>query len=554
MSTPIFRLPPELLDLILAEFCVHCQNRHEAPQAYLCGDQQQPDQPSWYSLNCHALFQVCLTSRSLLGPAQAVLYHDIMHGYGDSWCTTRFTWDRRLTSFVRTISHRPDLASRVRRGHIDPKLVFFVQPLDCDEALQLAASRLSVGPENIGTTAEIEPECARWNWSTWNQLTFVAPEIFWGLVHVLLLQLSQLQHLSYKSTSRDFLHQRSLVPPTAFRSLSGPSLKTVSAAFEGEYPHWLLEGNVFSNIMGKISLGDLETVNLYMVDIYDGRMEKYPSPSWASVKNLHITKSKYSKAAISALLSSIERLEKFTYEAAPPAREGRNISSNAGSSFLKPHEAIDCLWKFAHSLRNLHLDFEVYKHSRLPSGRIEVGLMSPVTDFGNLEHFLINVGAICSSVDPVDPVFGDRRLLVNLLPRSLQSLEIPGNILSFGSRLVGGLRGLAEAIAGGQFPCLKRITCDDVVPKHEYDALLIPQAFIALRVEFTFSSWPLSKPARNVNGKTFGLVAWVPSVRIGHLMRMEMNYFNTIQKDSRHVVGAVAKVRERNFYPYNIML
>lgn len=498
MSTPIFRLPPELLDLILAEFCVHCQVRHEAPQAYLCGDQQQPDQPSWYSLNCDALFQICLTSRRLLGPAQAVLYHDFMYGYGDSWRTTRFTWDRRLASFMRTISHRPDLASKVRRVHIDPKLLFFVQSPECDEALQLAASSLSVGPENIGITAETEPESARWSWYTWKQLTFVAPHIAWSLVHVLLLQLPQLRHLSYKSSDHHICYRWSPVLPAAFRSLSGPSLKTVSTAYEGNYICRFKYGEwtTFSKVIGRISVGDLETVNLHMVDIRVAQVAEYPSTSWASVKSLHITKSRSSKEAISALLSSIERLEKFTYEARPET-EAIDINFDASSSLLQPHEAIDCLRKFSHSLRSLHLDFKVYQNPRFSSSGIEVGLVSPVIGLDNLEHFLINVGAICNSVDPVDPVFGDRRLLVNLLPRSLQSLEMPGNLLLFGSRLVSGLHGLVEAIAGGQFPRLRRVTCDQVIPKHKYDELLIPRAFRTLGVEFTLSSWPLSKPAGN---------------------------------------------------------
>lgn len=492
MSTPIFRLPPELLDLILAEFCVHCQDRHEAPQAYLHRDQQQPDQPSWYSLNCDALFQVCLTSRRLLGPAQAVLYHDFMHGYGDSWRTTRFTWDRRLTSFMRTISHRPDLASRVRCVYIDAKLMFFVQSPECDEALQLAASSLSVGPGDIGVTAETELECRRWNDYTWKKLSFVASEIAWDLVHVLLLQLPQLQHFSYKGSNLNLDCWQDRVTPAAFRSLSGPSLKTVSAAYTTEYPRPLetQERTIFSNVMGQVSVGDLETVNLHMADIHEALAAEYPSTSWASVKNFHVTKSRCSKAAISAFLTNVEGLEKFTYEAELSAREERSIGSDAGSSPLQPHEAIDCLRKFAHSLRNLHLDFGVYGSPAFYSSRTEMGFVSPVTDFENLEHFLINVGAICNSEDPPDPVNGDRRLLVNLLPWSLQSLEMPGNILFFGSRLVSGLHGLVEAIAGGQFPFFTRITCNEVVPKHEYDALLIPHAF-------TLSSWPSSKLTRN---------------------------------------------------------
>ncbi|KAL4871123.1 hypothetical protein BDV12DRAFT_194769 [Aspergillus spectabilis] len=50
-----------------------------------------------------------------------------MPGYGDSWRSDLYTWDGRLTSFMRTVARRRDLAATVKRIYVhslDPRAVF----------------------------------------------------------------------------------------------------------------------------------------------------------------------------------------------------------------------------------------------------------------------------------------------------------------------------------------------------------------------------------------------------------------------------------------------
>ncbi|KAL2126328.1 hypothetical protein VTI74DRAFT_1175 [Chaetomium olivicolor] len=66
---------------------------------------------------------MCLVSKRLTPVAQSILYHEFIPGYRDSWRSTRFSWYGRLTSFLRTIAVRPDLADGVKRIFVRPYLL-----------------------------------------------------------------------------------------------------------------------------------------------------------------------------------------------------------------------------------------------------------------------------------------------------------------------------------------------------------------------------------------------------------------------------------------------
>jgi hypothetical protein len=108
MSAAGANLPTATLPLIFNTFCLHCRDREKphsrAPDASLHGTEQHRGQRSWYSLNCHVLFSLCLVSRRFRNIAQAILYHQSIPGYRDSWRSTMYTWDGRLTSFMRTMA------------------------------------------------------------------------------------------------------------------------------------------------------------------------------------------------------------------------------------------------------------------------------------------------------------------------------------------------------------------------------------------------------------------------------------------------------------------
>ncbi|KAJ4321479.1 hypothetical protein N0V84_005281 [Fusarium piperis] len=126
-----------LLDICKC-FCVHCSDNSDRPLTFGTLQQheyqreqrqgsQDPNAPSWYSLNRHALFALSFTCRRFYAVAQEILYHEFILGHGDSWKSNKYSWDRRLTSFMRTMSRRRDLAARVQRVSIHPLLL---EPFD----------------------------------------------------------------------------------------------------------------------------------------------------------------------------------------------------------------------------------------------------------------------------------------------------------------------------------------------------------------------------------------------------------------------------------------
>lgn len=80
-------------------------------------------QPASYSEERHLLRTLCLVSRQLRQVVEPILYQEFMPGYGEPWCYNHYTWDRRLTAFMRTVAHRRDLAAHVRRIYIHPHLI-----------------------------------------------------------------------------------------------------------------------------------------------------------------------------------------------------------------------------------------------------------------------------------------------------------------------------------------------------------------------------------------------------------------------------------------------
>lgn len=124
----ITNLPAETLNSIFGHFCLHCcHGDKEGPDSYFRSSenrQQEAHERSWYLADYRQpLLSLCLVSRRLRDVAQQVLHHEFVLGYGDSWRSASFSWDRRLTSFLRTVGGRPDLAAVVRRVSLHPKLL-----------------------------------------------------------------------------------------------------------------------------------------------------------------------------------------------------------------------------------------------------------------------------------------------------------------------------------------------------------------------------------------------------------------------------------------------
>lgn len=81
-----------------------------------------------------------------------------MPGYSDSWRSNLYSWDGRLTSFMRSVARRRDLAALVKRIYVHPSLVdvYFQTPLgrrvekEARDVLRLAGLGLRIEePEQL---------------------------------------------------------------------------------------------------------------------------------------------------------------------------------------------------------------------------------------------------------------------------------------------------------------------------------------------------------------------------------------------------------------------
>jgi hypothetical protein len=66
---------------------------------------------------------LCLVSRHLRQVVEPILSQEFMLGHGEPRWYRHYTWDRRLTAFMRTVAHRRDPASLVKQIYIHPHLI-----------------------------------------------------------------------------------------------------------------------------------------------------------------------------------------------------------------------------------------------------------------------------------------------------------------------------------------------------------------------------------------------------------------------------------------------
>lgn len=126
-SVSLENLPLEILHVILGHLGVFTRRRPLSEPLFCLSNNYlvQPggQQPASYPKECHLLRTMCLVSRRLRQLVEPILYQEFMPGYGEPWWYNHYTWDRRLTDFMRTVAYRRDHASYVRRIYIHPHLM-----------------------------------------------------------------------------------------------------------------------------------------------------------------------------------------------------------------------------------------------------------------------------------------------------------------------------------------------------------------------------------------------------------------------------------------------
>lgn len=512
-------------------FCVHCSENSDRPLTFGTLQQheyrrvrqqgsQDPDAPSWYSLDRHALFALSLTCQGLYVVAQEILYHEFILGYGDSWKSKRYSWDRRLTSFMRTMSRRRDLAARVQRVSIHPLLLEpFDKPKDTTKPPRLMrapsigearmALKRSAAALGVDLAAVWKP---RW---TEDQLRLVFPcEDFLSaflnpnsknrrrlrealessqkdqghrvlaaeMVAMLIALLPNLEHLSLLE---DGTHWPQLgFPNPAFKALGVSNL-----------PLRVLDTEIPRRMVPVLATG-LEELNIHHCQQF------YGCPKMPALKILRVSYVDINKDYLDTLMSCCTgSLHTFVYETlGPDGTIDQNVNEHAKP---QPKDIIEHL-ETGHieTLQTLHLDMRVGYCGAGGSDQVNI------RHFSALRHVLLSSNMI----------FGwqgnenreeKSTLLANILPEAIETfcLVCPGPQRHTAS-IEAGLIGLANLKQRHpeRFPNLKSISVAALQP---FGNETMGPMMEAAGVSFCFERWPRSKPRTiGLSGKPGYIPDW----------------------------------------------
>ncbi|KAF7556947.1 hypothetical protein G7Z17_g1079 [Cylindrodendrum hubeiense] len=503
-------LPNETLILILSHFCLHCSGEHDQPydigtlqqhevQRQKRRSEQDQNAKSWYSLDRHSLFSLCLASRRLRDLAQPILYHEFILGYGDSWRSHKYSWEGRLTSFMRTMAQRRDLASHVSRASVHLRLL---QPVSTDEArsiLRTCADALGINISKAWSQRKSSMFANEWSspgfegflasffeghdvlqprvrasfarhfehpWSRGSR--WIAIE----LVAMLIAQLPNLEHLSIQHNFTWTNEQLEIgpFPPTALAALNVSRLSLKS-----------LDVDILATPIVELATG-LETLNLHLCAFPS------PMPPMPNLKVLRVIRVTLDENNLKKLLGSrTGGLRTFVYEAARDLPNKEDLSRR-GVFQLSLRHFVEYLHRHRDTLTSLHLDLRaenIWDHGQYTH------VKDSLRGFTVLKNLLLSSNAIPLPRRHEDEQY-DCRSLINLMPSSIVSLQLPHGDCYSHMSLEKELINLVELkkLQPGQFPKLQQIICDI---EHEFDDSTVANMCAAAGIDFEYGSWPRSR-------------------------------------------------------------
>ncbi|KAE8153223.1 hypothetical protein BDV25DRAFT_149886 [Aspergillus avenaceus] len=467
----------------------HCGEAHppEPPNAYIHCDRQESDQPSWYSLKLQPLLSLCLVSKRLLNIVQPILYHDFMPGYGDSWRSDIYAWDRRLTSFMRTVAHRRDLAALVKRIYIHPYLIqkfsgekgiMEYDPMWHRDIFKVvrAEERKSIGEDEAQDT--LRDVAHALGIQELQQLSVH------DLVTVLIRELPNLDRCSFQiGPYHEEIVRRAGLCATG---ISGLSIRTIDISLRATSLS-ATHGNLFdlgrcANTLLNASTS-LKTLNLHMCK---GISRRTPFPSLPNLESLRLTYSRLSERELEGLLGSCNSLRRFHYEATYCPFTGYNSSYDCSDHFQLSN-AVGYLARHRATLESLHFDLRCRGHSQ--DGPDHRAVFS-FKEFTSLKHIFLNLDEFHTRFWAGHPA-EDPELFVRLIPHSIESVHLAGRITDQLPRLEGSLLGLAEAVSRGRFPSLREVRWDR--NEKVNCELTVSAIFTDAGVSFAYASWPLTQ-------------------------------------------------------------
>ncbi|KAM5350677.1 hypothetical protein ACJ41O_007182 [Fusarium nematophilum] len=443
-------------------FCLHCQDAYNQswdtrPLQYQRREEQPPDAKSWYSLDRHALFSLSLVSRRFRDISQQVLYHEFVLGYGDSWISDLYSWNGRLASFMRTLSHRPDLARLVKVVYIH---TFLLRKRNDDDRLLLKEAARGLGLDLPDAWRRRAPGTSIygifeiWDWPGVYKAFLLdyldegggldarqrrklseaftqgpMPGNRWVNAELATLLIALVPNVEHISVQGDNLWPTWGFPESAFSALNISNLAAVKT----------LDLGVCGNPLIKLAAG-LETLNLH--EYAPGS----PIPPMPRLKTLRVTKGSLDGNNLQELVFACTGgLRVFEYEA---EHRGRSLPFTTRPHF-QPSEAIGCLARHSDTLEVLHLDLTKQGH--------QVRRINPylhLKEFTALKHLFLNGSTVFDDLSRETESRPNSQVLIRLLPTSIVSLSITRN--RHGNSLNRALVALAE-VTSREFPSLKWI-------------------------------------------------------------------------------------------------
>lgn len=502
-SPTLVNLPTETLTLIFNTFCLHCSGEHRQP----CGmgtlpqhqqqrqiqqqrKEQEPDTNSWYSFDRRPLWSLCLVSKRIQDVAQPILYHEFVLGYGDSWRSEAYAWHGRLTSFVRTMASRRDLAGCVKIVSIQSLLLDGIQQDEARIALMESADVLGINlveawekrkpdrsvlkfPSFLRAFLREEAQLSVYSR---NRLAnaFRYPQspghrtIGYELVAMLLAQLPNLDRLSFQ----DPFTEKSFLSPFPLPALSALNISSL--------PFKTLDLGIPALPILELATG-LETLNIQKCDFPS------PIPPLPNLKFIRITNLDLSGNHLRNLLSSCTGgLRTFVYEAVIEEWRGKEGRLRDGNNHFRLSEAVKYLRPHRDSLQTLHLDLRavnIVESSNGEYGSPGFGLKG----FTVLEHLLLSSNAI--PIPSEQALYGFDSLIHHILS-SIISLHLPhGQSWACPEKELIRLANQMK-LQPGAFPKLQRVIYD---AEHIFDDDTMGSMFAAVGVSFDYDSWPRSR-------------------------------------------------------------
>ncbi|KAL4951703.1 hypothetical protein BDW69DRAFT_186112 [Aspergillus filifer] len=458
---------------------------------------QKPDQPSWYSLSLQPLLSLCLVSKRLCATIQPILYHEFMPGFGDSWRSNLYSWDRRLTSFIRTVAQRRDMANCVRRIYLHPYLLkpFEVLREEGEYAMYAIMSCIPLPPhvplpdklqetsvEDMNDAIQEAGKALGMKTKTRNRLS---PSDMFTL---LIAEVPYLQHCSINIGTWPLEVVRATLLSAA--GISRLSLRTIDLsldAFARRINLLSLEQRVRALLKAS---PDVETLNIHMCS---ETWLRSPFPDLKSLKNLRVTFSRLSAEALKALIYSCGSLRSFTYEAGLRAFDGHHEPGD-GRDHFRLVDAVEYLKRHSETLESLHLDLR--RRGNCPGGSDPRAAFS-YRQFRVLKHLFLNLDEFHTRFCGA-PLDEDHQLLVNLLPSSIESLHLAGFIGDELPRLEKSLLGLAEASSESKLPALREVRWSSNEELHHEPA--VRTAFASAGVDFDYKYWPATESSLGDGG------------------------------------------------------